>query len=133
MARGSIPRRRSRARTWSQWIRNAATTGKPILFTEFCPIDIDGDGRIDQRDLCRRVRVTAYASDDHDPVSALRFEWTISDETGEVDVIRTTVPTIVYDFPLGNYDVSLVAFDSTETSSDTVRPATEAFTVITFF
>ena len=25
-----------------------------------------GDGRVDHRDLCRQVRITAYVSDDHD-------------------------------------------------------------------
>jgi hypothetical protein len=103
------------------------------LFTESCPVDISGDGRVDHQDLCRRVRITAYVSDDHDPVSLLTYRWIITNDAGVVAVFNTTVPTLVYDFPLGSFEVRLVATDSAGVASDPDNTPTKTVHVVTLF
>ena len=95
-----------------------------------CAVDVTGDGRVDASDLCQRLRFTASVTDDHDPVSALTFEWKVYEGLVLVDTFTTSTPSTTIDFVPGDYKVELRAFDTAgEPSERTPR----SFVVTTLF
>jgi len=88
-----------------------------VFWADACTFDVTGDGRIDAADLCQRLRFTANVSDDHDPITALTFEWNVYEDGVVVDSFRTSSPTVTLDLELGRYSVELVASDTAFESS----------------
>jgi hypothetical protein len=82
------------------------------LYALPCDVDIDGDGVVSSADQCRRVRFTAYATDDHEPASSLTYVWTIVFANGDVVVNTTSGPRLFYTFPVSYSTVEVVALDS---------------------
>jgi serine protease len=101
------------------------------LFTVSCPVDMNGDGRVDHQDLCRQVRITVYASDDHDPTDALRYEWTVRGPHGDFE-IETSDPSFVDYYPLGNTEVSVVVYDTRGEAEGSSNPQSVTIKVTTF-
>jgi hypothetical protein len=88
-----------------------------VFWADPCTVDVTGDGRVDGADLCQRLRFTANVTDDHDPVSALTFQWNVYEEDVLVDSFATSTPTVTLDLQLGRYSVELVASDMASASS----------------
>ncbi|MDH3199451.1 MAG: S8/S53 family peptidase [Myxococcales bacterium] len=98
-------------------------------WADACTFDVNGDGRVDGADLCQRLRFVADVTDDHDPVSALTFQWNVYEEGVLVDSFMTSTPTITLDFEIGQHSIELVASDTESASSQRAL----SVTVITLF
>ena len=86
---------------------------------------------VSRLDEYRRVRITAYASDDHDPASALRYQWTIDGPDGVIEM-ESASPYLVHDFPYGNTEVTVVVYDSRGPIEGASRPRSATVRVTTF-
>jgi hypothetical protein len=88
-----------------------------VFWADPCTVDVTGDGRVDGADLCQRLRFTANVSDDHDPITALTFQWNVYEDGVFVDSFTTSSPTVTLDLEIGGYSVELVASDTAFESS----------------
>jgi len=78
----------------------------------------------------RLVRITAYARDDHDPASALRYHWRIVGPDGVLEM-ESSSPYLVHDFPYGSTEVTVVVYDSRGPADGGSRPRSVTISVTT--
>jgi hypothetical protein len=88
-----------------------------VFWADACTVDVTGDGNVDANDLCQRLRFIGDVTDDHDPASALTFQWNVYEEGVLIDSFTTSTATATLDLELGRYSVELVASDTASASS----------------
>ncbi|MGB8224161.1 MAG: hypothetical protein WCF10_16345, partial [Polyangiales bacterium] len=88
-----------------------------VFWADACTVDVTGDGRVDANDLCQRLRFIGDVTDDHDPASALTFQWNVYEDGVLIDSFTTSTATATLDLELGRYSVELVASDTVSASS----------------
>jgi hypothetical protein len=103
--------------------------GPPAYFWEDrCLVDVTGDGVVNHMDGCQRLRFRADVSDDHDALSALNYEWVISESGTVIDIRTTSSANLTLDLVVGTYQVTLTVTDS---GGNTSIPYTWSFRVDT--
>jgi serine protease len=89
-------------------------------WADACTVDVNGPapGNGD----CQRLFFSATVTDDHDPIAALDFDWEVRESGALVDT-RSTVgePSATFDLVVGSYEVTLIATDSGDNSSEPVH------------
>lgn len=105
-------------------------TNQPAYFAEQCLVDINEDGVVDDADLCQRLAFDATVYDDHDPLDALTYTWTLFQSGVEIDSFTTPDASTQLDLPDGYYRLRLVVQDTVPQSS---QPHYATFSVTSLF